>query len=203
LAQKKSVPTMFRSLGRLGHRQRRVVLSQAVSKPTSSSRIHLSAIQHAAMQERFFSRRSDFSSAPPGYSSGIDQRTSSPRSIFRAQLLRPYDNFLSPFSTDRIRLGLRYMSSKNGDESKSGIKSTKEGAEIHTETEVPHQTSTEGKPKPSVEGQDEGGRIQHIVESVETNFRRVSNEWNTGDLISVYSIVALIGIIVVAPIFVR
>ena len=134
--------------------------------------------------------------------------------LLQFQLLRPYHNVLPNHNLNnhnRIRIitGVRYHSSsksnKNGnDDDKSGIQPKEEGMQGPIETEVSsspkhHSSTTET----STAGADEGNRIQHIVESVETNFRRVSNEWNTGDLISVYSIVALIGMIVVAPIFVR
>ena len=158
---------------------------------------------------RSFSSQSQSAGATSG---GFSFRFLQPPLQF--QLLRPYHNVLPNHNLNnhnRIRIitGVRYHSSsksnKNGnDDDKSGIQPKEEGMQGPIETEVSsspkhHSSTTET----STAGADEGNRIQHIVESVETNFRRVSNEWNTGDLISVYSIVALIGMIVVAPIFVR
>jgi hypothetical protein len=42
-----------------------------------------------------------------------------------------------------------------------------------------------------------------LVHSMDTTLKRVSSEWNTGDLMSVYGIITLIGIIIAAPIVVR
>jgi hypothetical protein len=49
----------------------------------------------------------------------------------------------------------------------------------------------------------ESGRIASMVDSVGSNIKRVSEEWNTGDLMSVYGIIALISVILAAPMVVR
>ena len=49
----------------------------------------------------------------------------------------------------------------------------------------------------------QSGRVAAIVDSVGPTLRRVANEWDTNDLLSVYGILTLITIIVVAPMVVR
>lgn len=49
----------------------------------------------------------------------------------------------------------------------------------------------------------ESGTIASMVDSVGSNIKRVSVEWNTGDLMSVYGIIALISVILAAPMVVR
>jgi hypothetical protein len=53
------------------------------------------------------------------------------------------------------------------------------------------------------EAREGSARLTALVDSVGPTLKRVSAEWNMGDLLSVYGIVALIGVILAAPMVVR
>jgi hypothetical protein len=53
------------------------------------------------------------------------------------------------------------------------------------------------------EAREGSARLTALVDSVGPRLKRVSAEWNMGDLLSVYGIVALIGVILAAPMVVR
>jgi hypothetical protein len=64
-------------------------------------------------------------------------------------------------------------------------------------------TTTNSKKLPPIQESEAATRIHKLVDSVGPTLRRVSNDLNPGDLLSVYGIVALIALIVAAPMAVR
>jgi hypothetical protein len=64
-------------------------------------------------------------------------------------------------------------------------------------------TTTNSKNLPPIQESEAATRIHKLVDSVGPTLRRVSNDLNPGDLLSVYGIVALIALIVAAPMAVR
>jgi hypothetical protein len=64
-------------------------------------------------------------------------------------------------------------------------------------------TTTNGNKPPPIPESEAATRMHKLVDSVGPTLRRVSNDLNPGDLLSVYGIVALIALIVVAPMVVR
>jgi hypothetical protein len=65
------------------------------------------------------------------------------------------------------------------------------------------RTTTNSKNLPPIQESEAATRIHKLVDSVGPTLRRVSNDLNPGDLLSVYGIVALIALIVAAPMAVR
>ena len=84
----------------------------------------------------------------------------------------------------------------NGNAERSNPESGRKGVE---ENAAPGEGSTGPD---STQGVNQR-RLTALVDSVGPTLKRVQEEWNTGDLLSVYGIVALIGVIAVAPFVVR
>ena len=108
--------------------------------------------------------------------------------------------------------GIRWLTSnsKQGEkEANKDVEQSTPESQTSQELEKLEQKNAEndamkaGEGSPGTDGTGGPTRLTALVDSVGPTWKRVSEEWNAGDLLSVYGIVALIGVIAVAPFVVR
>ena len=106
-------------------------------------------------------------------------------------------------STPNQSIGIRFFTT---DSKKPPTNQSSSSEQVPKESNSPSTMTSNSKDTVSSDSVlQEGGNptIKGLVDSVDTTLKRVSSEWNTGDLMSVYGIIALLVVIVASPIVVR
>ena len=166
--------------------------------PPNSHLIHNNSFPVSQVQTRDFSSRNGLYSP---YAANTGQ--------IYSRIVRPLGPSLqlNPLH-QQISARLQSSDSKNTKQDEattSPEKSNLEGDDTRKASSIEVKVAEETGSKNSlpIQESEAATRIHKLVDSVGPTLRRVSNDVNTGDLFSVYGIVALIALIMVAPMVVR
>jgi hypothetical protein len=166
--------------------------------PPSSHLIYNNLFPVSQVQTRDFSSRNDLYSPYAASTAQIYSR-----------IVRPLGPYLQ-LNPLHQQISARLQSSDSNNTKPDEATATPEKSKVEEEelrkassieVKVAEETgsTTNSKKSPPLQESEAAARIHKLVDSV----RRVSNDVNTGDLFSVYGIVVLIALIMVAPMVVR
>lgn len=190
--------SFVRANDRLICRSSKQVLQPRLSRPLPFRQYAMSftATQQVSCTHHWKNREAGLHHVPWQYTKPLHDNE------FSSELIPLYTSFPPSHAINR-RIGIRSLTTDSKkpipvDDPSSSVKESPVKQESSPLSDVKGALSSDPQ-------MPEGGRgpvYKGFVDTMDTTLKRV-NKWNTGDLMSVYGIIALIGVIVAAPIVVR